>query len=99
MRQSSDSLCTFRLEITFKSDTVNVNMVDKLIVIDRKDLPVLKALYTPNGSKNYTAYTTIDTYIRWFEQDSNVEHIKFFCLNGDFSDGTFVVIVSLLKYS
>lgn len=69
-------------------------MVDKLIKIDRKNLHILKTLYTPDASKNYTAFTTIDTYIRWFEQDPNVKNIIFFCLNDDFSDGTFVVIVS-----
>ncbi|XP_055309494.1 uncharacterized protein LOC129573206 [Sitodiplosis mosellana] len=66
-------------------------MVDKLTEIARRDLPILKSLYTPDGSKNYIAFATVDTYIRWFEQDPNVKHIKFFCLNGDFSDGTFVV--------
>lgn len=71
-------------------------MVDKLTEIDRKDLLLLKTLYIPDGSKNYTAFTTIDNYIRWFEQDPNVKHIKFFCLNDDFTDGTFVVTVRTL---
>lgn len=70
--------------------------MDKLTEIDRKDLPLLKGLYTPDGSKCYTTYTAIDTYIRWFEQDPNVKHIKFFCLNGDFSHGTFVVTVKFI---
>lgn len=68
---------------------------DKLTKIDKQDLPLLKKLYTPNGKKSYTAYTTIDTYIGWFEQDPNLQsHISFFSLNGDFSRGTFVVTVS-----
>lgn len=69
-------------------------MADELIEIDRKDLMKLKNLYISDESKNYTAFTTIDNYIRWFEQNPNVKHIKFFCLNGDFSDGTFVMTVS-----
>lgn len=28
---------------------------------------------------------------------SDLEDIKFFCLNGDFSDGTFIVIVSIQR--
>lgn len=69
-------------------------MSDQLTEIDRNDLLVLRDLYKPDGSKNYIAYVTIDTYIHWFQQDPNVEHVKFYCLNGDFSHGTFVVIVS-----
>ncbi|XP_031628311.1 uncharacterized protein LOC116344072 [Contarinia nasturtii] len=66
-------------------------IMNRIVEIDRKDLQILKNLYTPDSSKNYTTYTTIANYIRWFEQDPNMNHIKFFCLNGDFSDGTFVV--------
>lgn len=69
-------------------------MTDRLVEVDRKDLPKLKELYTPDGSKSYIAYTTIDNYIRWFEQNPNVKHINIFCLNGNFDDGTFVVTVT-----
>lgn len=70
-------------------------MTDRLVEIERKDLPSLKNLYNPDGSKSYIAFTTIDNYMRWFEQDPNVKHIKVFCLNGDFSDGTFVLTVCI----
>lgn len=69
-------------------------MTDRLVEVARKDLPALKSLYNANGSKSYIAYTTIDNYIQWFQQDPDVKHIKVFCLNGDFSDGTFVITVS-----
>lgn len=72
-------------------------MTDRLVEIDRIDLSNLKNLYTPDGAKSYVAYTTIDNYIRWFEQDPNVKHIKFYCLNGDITDGTFVVTVSIYQ--
>lgn len=71
-------------------------MTDQLVEINPKDLQNLKTLYTPDGLKSYIAYMTIDNYIRWFEQNPNVKHIKFFSLNGDFSDGTFVVTVDIL---
>lgn len=66
-----------------------------LAEIGRKDLPILLNLYKRNDLKHYIAYTTIENYIRWIEQDVNDKNVKFFCLNGDFSDGTFVVTVSI----
>lgn len=71
-------------------------MADRLTEIDRKDLPVLRDLYNPGSSRSYTAYVTIDTYIRWFQQDPNIKHLKIYCLNGDFSRGTFVVTVNYI---
>lgn len=71
-------------------------MSDGLVEIDRDDLIALKNLYSLDGSKSYIAYTTLDNYIRWFQQDSIVKHIKVFCLNGDFSDGTFVITVNIV---
>lgn len=74
-------------------------MPDHLVEIERKDLPNLLNLYTPDGYKSYVAYMTIENYIRWFAQDSNLKHVKVFCLNGDFSDGTFVVTVGIYASS
>lgn len=73
-------------------------MDNKLTEINRKDFSLLKKLYNPNDTNGYTGYTTVDTYIRWFQQYSDDtaknDKIKFYCLNGDFSRGTFVVTVS-----
>lgn len=72
-------------------------MDNKLAEIDRKDLPLLKSLYKSTEPETYTGYTTIDTYIRWFEQNPSDtwinDKIKFYSLNGDFSRGTFVATV------
>lgn len=70
-------------------------MANYLVEIDRKELPILQHLYKSNGTKSYIGYMTLNNYIRWFEQDPDVKHIKVFCLNGDFSDGTFVLTVSI----
>lgn len=70
-------------------------MSDCLVEISPKDLPVLKNLYKNDESNNILAILTIENYIRWFEQDPAVEYVKFFCLNGDFSDGSFVVLASV----
>lgn len=71
-------------------------MADRLVEIDQKDWQNLKNLYKPDGSKSYIAFTAIDNYIRWFQQNPSFKTIKFFCLNGDFSDGTFVVTVNFI---
>lgn len=74
-------------------------MTNRLVEICRKDLPILKNLYSPNGVKNsFLAYLVIDNYIRWFKENSNLKHVKFFCLNGNFSDGTFVITVRMTFY-
>ncbi|XP_031631312.1 uncharacterized protein LOC116345775 isoform X2 [Contarinia nasturtii] len=78
---------------------------DQLVEINQKDLKRLQNLYKPDGYKRYITYTTIENYIRWLKQDPNLKDVKFFCLNGDFTDGTFVVTVqlhrllSLINYS
>lgn len=68
-------------------------MTDQLVEIQQKDLSFLCNLYIQNGQKSYISYMTIDNYIRWFKLDPNVKHIHIYCLNGDFSDGTFVITV------
>lgn len=74
-------------------------MENKLTEINQRDLPLLQSLYNPNEPDGYIAYTTIDTYIRWFEQNPSLNHdkIKFYSLNGDFSHGTFIVTVSYME--
>lgn len=74
--------------------------VDYLVEIQKKHLPILKEIYaSKDGSKTHIAYATIDNYIRWLEKDPKAStYIKFYCLNGDFSDGTFIVIVSIKMY-
>lgn len=70
-------------------------MFDRLVEIARNDWPDLKKLYNPDDIKNVISYSKIDNYIRWFEQDPNIEKTTFYSLNGDFSDGTFVLTVSI----
>lgn len=71
-------------------------MTNRLIEIDRIDLPCLQSHYSRNGeNKTFLAYLVIDNYIRWFKDYPNIEGVKFFCLNGNFSDGTFVVTVRI----
>lgn len=76
-------------------------MDNKLTQINQKDFPILKNLYNPNDPKTYTGHSTVDTYIRWFQQNPHDteknDKIKFYCLNDDFSRGTFAITVSHKK--
>ena len=69
-------------------------MTDLLVEIKRKDWHTLRNLYSQNTDEHYIAYATIENCMRVVDQDPNVKHINLFCLNGDFNDGTFVMIVS-----
>lgn len=69
-------------------------MKDRLVEIDRTVLPLLRNLYDPICVDRNITYVAIDTYIRWFQQYPQIEHLKFYCLNDDLSNGTFVVMVS-----
>lgn len=74
-------------------------MEHELTQINPKDLPSLQSLYDPNEPDGYIAFTTIDTYIRWFEQNPNLNNaeINFYSLSGDLSRGTFTVTVSYIE--
>lgn len=75
-------------------------MGDKLIEINKNDLQHLLNLYTTsNKLKSEMGCVTIETYIRWHQQDPNLEDLKFFCWNGYYSSGTFVVIVRSINQS
>lgn len=69
-------------------------MKDILVGIDRKDWITLRNLYKENSVAHYLAYATIENCIQLIERYPNVKHVNLFCLNGDFSDGTFIMIVS-----
>lgn len=74
-------------------------MSDRLTEISIENLRRLRDLYTPDGIKNYAAFAAIDNYLRWNDQDhkEHIENINFFCLNGNVSGGTFVVVVSVIR--
>lgn len=76
-------------------------MEDRITEINIKDLPLLRDLYAPDDTgytKSHSAFVTIDIYIRWIQQDPNVKHVQFFCLNDNFSSGTFVAVVSFILF-
>lgn len=69
-------------------------MADKLVEIERHDWPALRDLFAPNSPKTFIAHSAVDNFIRWTDQQPDISNIVFYSLNGDWSDGTFAVIVS-----
>lgn len=70
---------------------------DKLVQIPRSDLPQLRDLFLLDWPKHIIEHGLVDNYIRWFEQDPHYGDVTIYSLNGDWSDGTFAVIVSSNK--
>lgn len=62
--------------------------------ITKADLPKLRDLYLQDWPENFIGYYTLNNFIRWLDKDPNIENLRFYCLNGDFSDGTFAIFVS-----
>lgn len=67
-------------------------MLDKLVEIPVADWPALRDLYKEDWPRNHVGYYTLDNFIRWVNLDPNIKHLKVLSLNGDWSDGTFVII-------
>lgn len=71
-----------------------MKILNKLVKIGKSEYFALRDMYYPFRSTSHIGYSTMDNYIRWFEQDPNIQNVAVYCLNGDYSDGTFVAIVS-----
>lgn len=68
---------------------------DKMIEIPRTDLPKLRDIFLTNWPRHIIGYELVNNFIRWYNQDPNFDEAIFYSLNGDWSDGTFIVIVSI----
>lgn len=67
--------------------------------ISLTELPLLRDLFLSDWPKHVIGYYTIDNFIRWFKQDPSYGDAEIYCLDGDWSDGTFVVLVKALIIS
>lgn len=70
-----------------------LKMFEKLVEIERENWLKLRDLYSAQDPNTFLGYCSVDNYIRWFEKDPNIQNVVFYCLNDDWSDGTFVAIV------
>ena len=67
----------------------------KLVDIPASEWCNLQEKYLANWPRHMLGYYTIDNFIKWQKIDSNIKNLNCYCLDGDWSDGTFVFIVSL----
>lgn len=70
-----------------------MNNSNKLVEIKPSEWKKLRDLYTSNWPLDIIGYFTVDNFIRWYEKDPNVKNLKFYSLNDDWSDGTFICLV------
>lgn len=66
---------------------------DKLVEIPPVEWPNLQELFKVNWPVNVVAFYTIQNYINWFKKEPSLPNIKFYSLNGDWSDGTYIIVV------
>ena len=69
-------------------------MSDALLTIPSTEWPHLRDLYLVNWPENCYGFYTIDNYVKWMEKGANLGKYQIYCLNGDWSDGTFIIEVS-----
>lgn len=67
----------------------------KLVAIPPNDWLRLRNLYRQNWPANLLGFYTVDTFLRWQEQETEIKHLIIYSLDGDWEkDGTYVCIVS-----
>lgn len=69
-------------------------MENHLVAIESEQWESLKSLYLPETPDTILGLSTISNYARWIQQNQHIENLSIYSLNGDWSDGTFVVVVS-----
>lgn len=70
---------------------------DKLVIISQSHWETLRDLYLTNWPTNILGYYTIDNYIRWIEKLPTIKDLFLYSLNGEWSDGTYAVVVCYKK--
>lgn len=73
-------------------------ITDRLVEIPRADWPTLRDLYRHEWPRHFLVVQTIDTFIRWTEQQPTIDDLHIFSLNGDWSDGTCLAVVSVVYH-
>lgn len=68
-------------------------MTDKLVEIPVNEWLELRDLYLDNWPENMNGYYTMDNFINWVIRKPDIKHLWVYSLNGDWSDGTFIVVV------
>lgn len=71
-----------------------MNNENRLVKIPKQNWSELRDLFKVNWPENILGYSTIDNYYTWNKKDSDIKDLVIYSLNGDWSDGTYIVIVS-----
>lgn len=71
-------------------------MGSQRIEIDCEDWNDLRDLYLPETPETILGLATISNYIEWHKKEETIENLTIYSLNGDWSDGTFVLLVRFL---
>lgn len=72
--------------------------VSRLSEIHPFKWPELRDKYLVDWPKNMLGYYTMDNYLRWVTIDPDIANLCVYALDNDWSDGTFVVIVSIFVH-
>lgn len=74
-----------------------IEMENKLVKIEKEEWENLRALYLPETPETILGLSTISNYIRWSKMCPQIDDLTIYCLNGNWSDGLFVVVVRLVS--
>lgn len=70
-------------------------MDDRLVEIPVAKWSDLRDLYLRDWPRHMLGYQTINTFLSWMNQQ-RIDHLSVFSLNDDWSDGTFLCLVSII---
>lgn len=68
----------------------------KLVEIPREEWNNLRDLYKVDWPRNLVGFYTVDNFMKWTGKDPSIKNLKAFSLDGDYTDGTFLFVVSWL---
>ncbi|CAD7087511.1 unnamed protein product [Hermetia illucens] len=66
--------------------------MDKLVEIPLEGLIVLREMYKRNWPEQEIGFYILTNFIKWLEKKLFLENFHAYSLNGDWSDGTFVIV-------
>lgn len=95
-------ICVFRVYVStynFRTmESMKACSDDNLVEVATKNWRELRDVFASNWPKNHIAWHTVNNYLNWFRIEPRIRIMKIYSLNGTWrSDGTIVVIVSILK--
>lgn len=70
-------------------------MENRAVEISCDDWPNVQKHYLPETPQTILGLSTIGNYIRWNKEVGQFKSLTMYSLNGDWSDGTFVLVVSV----